>query len=126
MPAPSPRRDTLWYSFDYGPVHFAVMSTEHDFTAGSRQLHWLEGDLAGVERERTPWVVLVGHRPIYIDADDASDPLGKQTTALQLQTALEHMLVKNRVDLTLSGHHHSARPRQTHLTTHPAPVCRRA
>lgn len=30
--------DTPWYGFDFGPVHFTVISTEHDFTAGSKQV----------------------------------------------------------------------------------------
>ncbi len=38
------------------------MSTEHHFGAGSAQREWLEGDLAGIDRSLTPWLVLVGHR----------------------------------------------------------------
>lgn len=38
------------------------MSTEHFFGPGTRQHLWLEADLAAVNRSRTPWLVLVGHR----------------------------------------------------------------
>lgn len=38
------------------------MSTEHFFGPGTPQRLWLEADLAGVNRSRTPWLVLVGHR----------------------------------------------------------------
>ncbi|KAL4435011.1 hypothetical protein ABPG77_003836 [Micractinium sp. CCAP 211/92] len=106
FPMPSAGRDQPWYSFEHGPVHFTVMSTEHFFGPGSQQHLWLEADLAAVNRSRTPWLVLVGHRPIYIDADEYGDQ-GKQTTALQLQMALEHLLGKHGVDVALSGHHHS-------------------
>lgn len=58
----SGQREQPWYSFDHGPVHFAVISTEHHYTEGSPQHAWLAADLAGVERSRTPWLVLVGHR----------------------------------------------------------------
>ena len=27
----------FWYSFDYGSVHFVMLSTEHDVTPGSHQ-----------------------------------------------------------------------------------------
>lgn len=27
----------FWYSFDYGSVHFVILSTEHDITPGSQQ-----------------------------------------------------------------------------------------
>ena len=53
------------YSYDYGIVHFIMMSTEHDFRDGSRQYKWLENDLKNVDRKKTPWVVLGGHRPMY-------------------------------------------------------------
>lgn len=96
-----------WYSFDFGPIHFTVMSTEHDFTDGSAQNKWLIADLAGVDRVRTPWVVFVSHRPVYVNANDFTWPDGKQTTAIQLRTALEHILHKYRVDVALAGHHHS-------------------
>lgn len=40
--------DSPWYSFDFGPVHFTVISTEHDFTTGSEQVRSRCG--AGVEQ----------------------------------------------------------------------------
>ena len=55
----------LRYSFDYGSVHFVMMSTEHDYRKGSRQYTWLEKDLKSVDRNKTPWLVLGGHRPMY-------------------------------------------------------------
>lgn len=31
---PGPAEDKPWYSFDYGPVHFTIYSTEHHFHHG--------------------------------------------------------------------------------------------
>ena len=42
-----------------------MMSTEHNFTQGSRQYKWIEQDLKNVNRSLTPWVVIVGHRAMY-------------------------------------------------------------
>ena len=42
-----------------------MMSTEHDIRPGSRQYTWLENDLKKVDRNKTPWIVLGGHRPMY-------------------------------------------------------------
>ena len=53
------------YSFDYGSIHFTMMSTEHNFTQGSRQYKWIEQDLKNVNRSLTPWVAIVGHRAMY-------------------------------------------------------------
>lgn len=38
-PAEDPMGDSPWYGFDFGPIHFTVMSTEHDFSPGSTQVH---------------------------------------------------------------------------------------
>jgi len=50
------------YAFDYGSIHFVLMSTEHNFTEGSPQYSFLESHLACVNRSVTPWVVFAGHR----------------------------------------------------------------
>lgn len=41
------------------------MSTEHNMGSGSTQYSWLEKDLNKVDRAKTPWVILAGHRPMY-------------------------------------------------------------
>ena len=61
------------YSYDYGSVHFIMMSSEHDFREGSRQYKWLENDLKNVDRKKTPWVVLGGHRPMYTSQEVLSN-----------------------------------------------------
>lgn len=35
--SPASANPPFWYSFDYGSVHVAVISTEHDLTDGSDQ-----------------------------------------------------------------------------------------
>lgn len=58
MPSYRNRRDNapFWYSFDYGSVHFTVISTEHSLVPGSRQYDWLEAELAAVDRWVVGWV----------------------------------------------------------------------
>ena len=75
-----PRRaasDNLFYSLDVGPVHVVVYNTEAFFWPGSfdaaymRSMHaWLDRDLAVANqaRDRTPWVIVLGHRPLYCAA----------------------------------------------------------
>ena len=58
-----------WYSYDYGMVHMIMMSTEHDYNPGSRQYQWLENDLKSVDRRKTPWVMIGGHRAMYCSAN---------------------------------------------------------
>ena len=40
----------MWYSFDWGNVHVAMMDSEHDWQVGSNQHSWLEADLAAIDR----------------------------------------------------------------------------
>lgn len=59
-----------YYSFDLGPVHFVAIDTDgYAFGEVAYVLppmyDWLSADLEAVDREVTPWVVLMGHRPMY-------------------------------------------------------------
>ena len=56
---------TCRYSYDYGMVHMVMLSTEHDYRPGSVQYQWLENDLKSVDRSKTPFVMVGGHRPMY-------------------------------------------------------------
>ena len=91
-----------WYSFEYGLVHFTVISTEHNFTRGSPQYTWLKNDLKSVNRSRTPWLIMTQHRPFY--SSQSFIPDFEVTT--RLRVALEELLHTNKVDLVITGHHH--------------------
>ena len=92
-----------WYSYDYGLVHFTVFSTEHNFTAGSPLYQWLERDLKSVDRDKTPWLIAVGHRPMYSSEKYPSD----FEVTLGMQRALEDMFYEHQVDLAVWGHYHA-------------------
>ena len=55
MPTPpGVSQDDGWYSFEQASVHFTVINTEMHCGPDSRQLRWIEQDLAGVNRSLTP------------------------------------------------------------------------
>ena len=93
LPGGDPDAYVSWYSFEQGPVHFTMMDTEVEMHEESDQYEFLERDLASVDRARTPWVVFMGHRPMYSIWGRDSD-IG----------AVEDLLMKNKVDLVLWGH----------------------
>ena len=70
---------------DSGP--FALMNA---------QANWLAADLAAVDRTKTPWVVVAGHRPWYSSGSICDT----------CQSAFEDVFIENNVDLVLSGHFH--------------------
>jgi len=107
MQMPTAVETEPWYSFDSGPVHFVLMSTEHDFMPNSKQRAWIEQDLKSVNRSVTPWIVFSGHRPMYIDSTNNNTLDGDTTVAANLTLSLESLFIETKVDLCLWGHHHS-------------------
>ncbi|XP_048735375.2 acid phosphatase type 7-like isoform X2 [Ostrea edulis] len=100
----------MWYSIDVGLVHFISYSTEVFFIADgqhiAQQQNWLMADLkqANDNRKRRPWVIALGHRPMYCsnsDADDCTKPTSK------VRAGLEDIFYKYGVDIVLQAHEHS-------------------
>ncbi|KAJ7953893.1 Purple acid phosphatase [Quillaja saponaria] len=60
----APATQNLYYSFDIGAVHFVYISTETNFLSGGSQYNFLKHDLESVDRNKTPFVVVQGHRPM--------------------------------------------------------------
>ncbi|CAL1395070.1 unnamed protein product [Linum trigynum] len=100
MRAPPTRN--LYYSFDLGTVHFVYISTETNFLRGSQQYEYIKKDLESVNRTKTPFVVLQGHRPMYTTSYEVRDAPTRQ----KLQDHLEPLLVSNNVTMALWGHVH--------------------
>lgn len=124
---PNPMNDTVvtdngeapnnwFYSHDYGNVHFVSISTEVMFVEAQhsqvrKQAKWLENDLRNVDRTKTPWVVVHGHRPMYCSCDaDCGESARMVRTGgyvLHRKYGLEKIFHKYGVDLYLAGHEHN-------------------
>jgi len=109
---------SMWSSFNFGLVHYVLLDTETDFsnapegtgtklaggpfggagTGNPSLLSWLESDLKSVNREVTPWLVVLGHRPIYASVNAA--------TNVALAAAFEDLFIQYKVDFYISGHLH--------------------
>ncbi len=82
-----------WYSYNWGPVHFAALDTEADYKT---QAAWLDKDL---EANPAPWKIIYMHRPPYSSGSHGSDT--------SLRSALAPILKKHAVQLVLAGHDHN-------------------
>jgi acid phosphatase type 7 len=82
-----------WYSYNWGPAHFAALDTEADYKT---QAAWLDKDLAA---NPSPWKIVYMHRPPYSNGNHGSD------TALR--NVLAPILKKHNVQLVLAGHDHN-------------------
>ena len=103
----------LWYSYDYGLVHFIQITTETDYPNAPMgpgtfynggpfgdQLSWLENDLIAATNNRqsgeVPWIVVSGHRPLYSSKKNNDAAIA----------AFEALFVKYNVDIYFAGHVH--------------------
>ena len=75
------------------------MSTEHDYEPGSEQYTWLNQELGSIDRERTPFLIVHGHKPMY----SSNSYHGSE---VELRDALEDLYVEHEVDLVIAGHDH--------------------
>jgi len=85
-----------YYSFDYGPMHIAVVDEYTDFTAGSAQLIWLENDLANSTKT---WKFISLHGPGYTD-----ESLHHNNT--DVQDFIQPLCIQYNVKVVFSGHNH--------------------
>eukprot|EP00047_Mylnosiga_fluctuans_P004384 m.234239 g.234239 ORF g.234239 m.234239 type:complete len:587 (-) comp12634_c0_seq1:55-1815(-) len=102
--APSNGNSVFWYAFEYGNVFVVQLSSEHNFTTGSAEWNWLQATLAGVDRARTPWVVVTLHRPIYTTQMCET---GDYVVSLHLRRALDPLFERYNVNVVLVAHTHS-------------------
>ncbi len=91
----NPYYNNLYWSFDYGPVHFTIVDEYSSFAPGSAQYDWLVNDLATTDK---PWKILMYHEPSY--------SAGKDGDNLPVR-ALEPLITQYNVDLVYAGHSHN-------------------
>uniref|UniRef100_A0A0M3J0X8 Purple acid phosphatase n=1 Tax=Anisakis simplex TaxID=6269 RepID=A0A0M3J0X8_ANISI len=125
----------LFYSFDLGAAHFIAFSTEFYYFTNygwqqlAKQWEWLNNDLklrfiflsfiyslycqvANQNRDKRPWIITMGHRPMYcsdFDEDDCTKYESRIRAGLPETHAyaLEKLFYSFGVDLEIWAHEHS-------------------
>ncbi|KAF0693822.1 Aste57867_15242 [Aphanomyces stellatus] len=131
------------YSYNFGSIHAVflndysgymgldkVVGTPEWLAVRQEQIDWFKADLAAVDREVTPWVIVFKHNPFYntwgdhqcqcgptlfeigdVDAcwkgDKAQDPQQAKEPACSMQAKLEDLYQEYAVDLVMAGHVHA-------------------
>jgi hypothetical protein len=80
----------------------------HDFTEGSEQHAWMATTLGGVNRTKTPFLLVSLHRPMYVDSNYGGTPTSDVTVMNLLQQHVEPLTHASKVSLLLYGHNHRA------------------
>ncbi|CAL0309944.1 unnamed protein product [Lupinus luteus] len=93
----------LYYSFDVAGVHVIMLGSYTDFDRKSKQYKWLEGDLKKVNRENTPWLVVLVHAPWYNSNTAHQD----EKESVNMKASMEDLLYHARVDVIFEGHVHA-------------------
>ncbi|URE13557.1 RNA-binding protein C23E6.01c [Musa troglodytarum] len=91
----------LYYSFEVAGVHIIMLGSYADYDENSDQYAWLKTDLARIDRERTPWLLVLLHVPWY-NSNWAHQGEGKSMMA-----AMEPLLYAAGVDIFIAGHVHA-------------------
>ena len=111
----------MWYSFDFHNIHFISISTETDFDGSptnpdtffgggsgghfGNQIEWLINDLekANKNRNKTPWIIVYGHRPMY-DKNIFDWPF---LTKYNIRKVFEPIFIKYNINIYFAGHIHA-------------------
>ncbi|KAJ6797494.1 purple acid phosphatase 18-like [Iris pallida] len=91
----------LYYSFEVAGVHVVMLGSYTDYHADSDQYAWLKEDLAKVDRERTPWLLVLLHAPWY------NSNRAHQGEGNSMRASMEPLLYAAGVDILIAGHVHA-------------------
>jgi predicted phosphodiesterase len=93
---PYPYASSFYYSFDYGPVHIAVLDQYVAYDVGSAQYNWLVSDLTATTKE---WKILLFHEPGW-------SAYGGHPNNTTVQTVIQPLCETYHVDAVVCGHNH--------------------
>jgi hypothetical protein len=93
---PYPYVGARYWSFDYGPVHIAVVDQYTDYSPGSAQLTWLENDLSSSTKA---WKIILLHQPGWSCAAGHGDDGN-------VQSRIHPLCTQYGVQIVVAGHNH--------------------
>ncbi|XP_011626417.1 bifunctional purple acid phosphatase 26 [Amborella trichopoda] len=91
----------LWYAIRRASAHIIVLSSYSPFVKYTPQWLWLRSELHRVDREKTPWLIVLMHVPMY-NSNGAHYMEGESMRAV-----FEKWFIKYKADLVFAGHVHA-------------------
>lgn len=92
-----------FYSLEAGAVHVVYANAYSTSDPESAQYKWLEGDLSQVDRNRTPWILVIMHCPWYNSNTDHHD----EPQTVEMRSNMEALFYKHHVNAVFAGHVHA-------------------
>uniref|UniRef100_A0A7N0UKU0 Purple acid phosphatase n=1 Tax=Kalanchoe fedtschenkoi TaxID=63787 RepID=A0A7N0UKU0_KALFE len=93
--------EPLWYAVKRASAHIIVLSSYSPYVKYTPQYRWLAEEFKRVDREKTPWLIILMHVPIY-NSNNAHYMEGES-----MQDIFEGWFVKHKVDVIFAGHVHA-------------------
>ncbi|KAG8656838.1 bifunctional purple acid phosphatase 26 [Manihot esculenta] len=91
----------LWYAVRRASAHIIVLSSYSSYAKYTPQWRWLREELTRVDRDKTPWLIVLMHAPIY------NSNLAHYMEGESMRTVFESWFVRFKVDLIFAGHVHA-------------------
>ena len=92
-----------FYSFESGSAHIIYLNPYSNTNDTSAQYNWLHNNLASVDRNNTPWVIVVMHCPWYSSNVKHYD----DTQTVRMRGSMETLFYTYNVNIVFSGHVHA-------------------
>jgi len=91
-----------FFSFENGLAHIIFLNPYTNTSPTSQQYTWLENNLAQIDRNITPWLIIVMHCPWYSsNINHAND-----TQTVFMRESMEELFYKYKVNIVFNGHVH--------------------
>jgi hypothetical protein len=94
-----------FYSFEVASTHIIFLNPYSVTNETSVQYQWLVKDLESVDRQKTPWVIVVTHSPFY--NSNSWHAMGTETQTELMKEAMEPVFYKYHVNFVIVGHVHA-------------------
>ena len=96
FPYPFYASGDYYWSFDYGPVHFAIIDQFSPYTVGTPQYQWLVDDLMHTSKQ---WKFILLHEPGWSAG-------GGHSNNSTVQNVIQPLCVQYGVQFVIGGHNH--------------------
>ena len=94
-----------YFSYRQGLVHTIFLNSYASLADGSKQREWLMNTaLPEVDRDLTPWLVVVFHTPLYTTF---SNHYGELNPKVMMASGMRQVFERYKVNLVVSGHDHA-------------------
>lgn len=112
----------FWYSFNTGMAHIIAFNTEPIFDGlndlQAQQMAFLQNDLKSYDKQKYPWLIVYGHRPMYCSPNLTTTALLKeipryrwnpdcQENADLVRSVFEDLFYNAGADMVITGHVHA-------------------